>query len=653
MLRKFSLVVAILFALGLLAAYVAGGSRVAPLTVSVGSGPIALVQEAASVTVQTVAPTGSLGLILPVASTAGKTLIVTLGSGTVPTSTSMPTGWKSLGASFETTNAFFEVWIYPNNPGGIQSVSIAITQAANVVWHGHISEWSGFQSDWSNSTNPLLPKYPLDAAQGTITSTSGATLTGSTGSNAEPLNQKVEFSGDLVITGWMQSTAAPSTPTFTSPSGFTRLIDNGSTSLSQHMDVEYQVGPAVGNPVVVTLTSTSSSSSAAGSIWVFKAGAPALDVTSSLGHGSVALKMNTADFSLVYGGHYLLEDNSGGYLLEDGSGYYLLDNYVPQLGDPVTFTNPTWSGRVTSVNRRDITTRLTNYMQVDVEAINSSTAPGGTAPGDFSDQTSTEAAHYGLEDGSGAYLLEDGSGYYLLESTTFACKELSIRTSQNQDGTTSTYGSLITYETGYAAGQLIHITSGNLGAVAEPYMITNVTNTFYGASATGQPTPAYLIEFGDAYQTLQTAGGGVLTRTASTGTQQYGVAMPAGTLGYAQVTADQGTFTAETDLTGLSVTVTVGAGRRIRVSGKAGFDSSVGGDTVNCEIKESGTQLQSVSFAISANLHGGATPSVVLTPSAGVHTYNLAAVRANGTGNITMKASSTLPAYILVEDIGT
>jgi len=356
------------------------------------------------------------------------------------------------------------------------------------------------------------------------------------------------------------------------------------------------------------------------------------------------LALNTADFELFLGGYYLLEDSSGRYLLEDGSGAYLIDAYVPQLGDPVTFTNPSWSGRVVNVERHDILTIRSNYDQVVVSATNTTAAVAGTG-GTLSDGGS----YYSLEDSSGRYFLEDSSGLYLLDAYTY--RNLSVKTSQNQDGTTTTYGSLETYQSGYSAGQTFLLVSNNLG-IASNYTITNVRTTFEGAS-TGI-IPVYTLEFGDAYQTLQTAGGGVLTRTASQATQALGVAMPGGVLGSASVTATQGTFTAQTDITGLSVTVTVGSGRRIRISCKAGCSSSIALDVGQILILEGATQLQnwSLDFRV-ANVGYYGTPSVELTPTAGVHTYKIAMVRIVGTGNLTSQADATFPAFITVEDIGT
>jgi hypothetical protein len=122
-------------------------------------------------------------------------------------------------------------------------------------------------------------------------------------------------------------------------------------------------------------------------------------------------------------------------------------------------------------------------------------------------------------------------------------------------------------------------------------------------------------------------------------------------LGYASVTANQGTFTTTTDLTSLTSTVTVpSGGRMVKITGVVNMDSSVAGDVTALFIQEGATILNSST----QYTKGGANPLTVtciavLTPSAAAHTYKLTATRSTGTGNITMYASATSPAFILVE----
>lgn len=129
------------------------------------------------------------------------------------------------------------------------------------------------------------------------------------------------------------------------------------------------------------------------------------------------------------------------------------------------------------------------------------------------------------------------------------------------------------------------------------------------------------------------------------------IKFPGGWIGYAEVTATQTNLESGVDLTSLTVAVTVGASRRIRIVAKAAFQTSVGGDTARLDIKEGGTILGSAQQLIqSSNYFFDA--SVILTPSTGAHTYKLTATRSLGTGVLTLNAASTNPAYILVEDIG-
>jgi hypothetical protein len=127
---------------------------------------------------------------------------------------------------------------------------------------------------------------------------------------------------------------------------------------------------------------------------------------------------------------------------------------------------------------------------------------------------------------------------------------------------------------------------------------------------------------------------------------------PSSTLGYAEVVANQGTFTAATDLTGLTATVTVPAGRRIRITGRVLMLSSVATDEVQLRIMEGGTVLQHAGQITNASSGANDFKSeYIITPTAGTHTYKLMGLRATGSGNVTMYANAADPAYILVEDI--
>lgn len=128
-----------------------------------------------------------------------------------------------------------------------------------------------------------------------------------------------------------------------------------------------------------------------------------------------------------------------------------------------------------------------------------------------------------------------------------------------------------------------------------------------------------------------------------------------GQIGYAQNVTSQNTFTTVvTDITGLSAAVTVGTGRRIRISAELQFTSTAANDELEPTIQEGATVLQTTNVRTSSaagNLSTGYT-SIVLTPTAGLHTYKMAARRVAGSGTVTNFGSATAPSYFLVEDIG-
>lgn len=127
--------------------------------------------------------------------------------------------------------------------------------------------------------------------------------------------------------------------------------------------------------------------------------------------------------------------------------------------------------------------------------------------------------------------------------------------------------------------------------------------------------------------------------------------LPGGWIGYNQVTANQLTIgLTATDLTGLSVAVTVGTSRRIRISASAAVQQRTSAALAELDIYEGATRLQRFPTSIPAELYDVLTPSVVLTPTAGSHTYKLTMLTSSGT--VDMLAAADWPAFILVEDLG-
>ena len=124
---------------------------------------------------------------------------------------------------------------------------------------------------------------------------------------------------------------------------------------------------------------------------------------------------------------------------------------------------------------------------------------------------------------------------------------------------------------------------------------------------------------------------------------------------YASITADQGSITTETDVTGLTVTWTASTSRLYRISFAGQLSSSVNAtdwgwikvtdSSNNAKVDVAVDQLSS---GLGKPFHG----SVFETGLSGSITRKLRAARLAGTGNISVRAATTSPAFILVEDIG-
>lgn len=130
---------------------------------------------------------------------------------------------------------------------------------------------------------------------------------------------------------------------------------------------------------------------------------------------------------------------------------------------------------------------------------------------------------------------------------------------------------------------------------------------------------------------------------------------PRGCLGRVKFTTNQLAISGETALTGLSVTVTVTTGRRIRVSAYVPVFHNPGAASLSQDqlfIKEGATYLQSdiANTAAATSRNGAFKPWVELTPTAGSHTYFLSLTTTSGL--IDSVASSANPAALVVEDIG-
>lgn len=123
-------------------------------------------------------------------------------------------------------------------------------------------------------------------------------------------------------------------------------------------------------------------------------------------------------------------------------------------------------------------------------------------------------------------------------------------------------------------------------------------------------------------------------------------------IGYAEVSTSQTGITALTDLTGLSVTVTVPtltAGKKVIIEGWVPqIYSTVATDRADFAIREGSTGLAYAYNAAPSTGWGGATVKCRISPTAGSHTYKLSLARGVGSGSLVIYADSVTKAFIRV-----
>ena len=126
-----------------------------------------------------------------------------------------------------------------------------------------------------------------------------------------------------------------------------------------------------------------------------------------------------------------------------------------------------------------------------------------------------------------------------------------------------------------------------------------------------------------------------------------------GTLARAETTTSQ-TGIVGGLITGLSVTPTVVAGRRIKITVyTSAFGSFSNTDGWVARIKEGAAQLQQGNPIMTAVAIGSLNMTWEGTPSAGAHTYTVEVVHTVGSTTATWYADTTYPSFIMVEDCAT
>lgn len=134
--------------------------------------------------------------------------------------------------------------------------------------------------------------------------------------------------------------------------------------------------------------------------------------------------------------------------------------------------------------------------------------------------------------------------------------------------------------------------------------------------------------------------------------------LPAGKMGYASVTANQTSISTTTDLTSLTVTWTAVSSRLYQISFQVAVDPvwTTGSAQPTIYITDGSNNVkQTVTSDVLADLSVLSMTGFVLETSlSGSTTRKLRAAfpSSSGSDTMTMTASSTRPAFILVEDIG-
>lgn len=133
---------------------------------------------------------------------------------------------------------------------------------------------------------------------------------------------------------------------------------------------------------------------------------------------------------------------------------------------------------------------------------------------------------------------------------------------------------------------------------------------------------------------------------------------PRGQLACPQTTVSETLIGAtERTIPNLSATLTMVANRRVKFTRfTPDFNAAtMAGDIFGVRIRDSilGVIQEAVIRVVSGiGVTQANESSVVLTPSAGAHTYSVTMLRLAGTGTVSHSAASYAPGFLLIEDIG-
>lgn len=184
-----------------------------------------------------------------------------------------------------------------------------------------------------------------------------------------------------------------------------------------------------------------------------------------------------------------------------------------------------------------------------------------------------------------------------------------------------------------------------------------LTNKIISSATIGSPTISNATISSDSYSGFTSANNGSIFGISVTNSQIGPTALSSGAikLGFAQITSNftlSASQTTPTQVTGLSVTVTVpSGGRTIQITAYCGALQPAAGTAlwgIWDGVVNSGTQIGQANTVASV---AAVTAMAVVTPGAGSKTYNVG-VWNTGSNNVTVGATSVVqPAFILVEAI--
>lgn len=199
-------------------------------------------------------------------------------------------------------------------------------------------------------------------------------------------------------------------------------------------------------------------------------------------------------------------------------------------------------------------------------------------------------------------------------------------------------------------------------------LATNVDSPFSGGANASTAYTAGTTEFGEVFNVsfstnttvvVQVPDGYAIPTSGGVSAVAYSTAdnplgwNPIGQLGYTQINSDfTTTSTSTVQVTGLSVTVYIPSGRKVKITVYSSAIYPTSTQQTRTEIWDgvvvSGTRLQ---LASNSGASVQATPHTLVvfaSPSSGTRTYNVGA-NISTAGTYTMSAAPTAPAFILVE----